>query len=254
MITGGVHAALLIIGLIPLTSAIHEQAQEQYVIPIEFAEFAQSSDEGLEATSDVLIPEEKPVVEEHTEEVAIEEFSEIEVEEEMVEEVETPLESEVLDEVEEIEASTAASEAEAAVEPESTRGQEATASEGEVQGADTEGNDNGQNGLDGDGVITRKIIHREDITAAAHESGVIVVDVCIDRKGKILFARNNGEKTTIENVEMVRHALDIASDYRFETDYSAALKECGSLTFVFDIEKESEGVWLQDAEAYVVNE
>ena len=83
---------------------------------------------------------------------------------------------------------------------------------------------------------------------------MIVVDVCIDRQGKILFARNNGEETTIENMEMVRHALDIASNYRFETDYSAALRECGSLTFVFDIEKGEEGIWLQDAEAYVANE
>ncbi len=254
MITGGVHAALLIIGLIPLTASIQEQAQEQYVIPIEFAEFAQSSDEGLEATSDILIPEEKPVVEEVSEEVAIEEFSETEVEEEIIEEIETTQESEVTEDVAEVEASTADSEAEAEVDPESTGGQEATADAGEVQGADSDGSENGQNGLDGDGVITRKIIHREDITAAAHESGVIVVDVCIDRRGKILFARNNPEETTIDNMEMVRHALDIASNYRFETDYSAALRECGTLTFVFDIEKGAEGIWLQDAEAYVGSE
>ena len=53
-ITGGFHAAILLLGLVPLTREImKDDAYAEYVIPIEFAEFAQSSDEGLKAESEV---------------------------------------------------------------------------------------------------------------------------------------------------------------------------------------------------------
>jgi len=251
VITGAVHAAILLFGLIPLASAWQEAAPQEYAIPIEFAEFAQSNDEGLKSTSEVFAEISKPVVEEVLEEVDLveeevkEEVSQVEevVEEvvsEITEEIESPLEASET----EIEGSDSETTAEA--------GQNETNELGETEGNDVSGEDEGQNGLDGDGVITRQIIHRSNISQAAYESGKIVIDVCIDRRGKILTASNNADGTDIADMDMVRDVLDLVTDYRFETDYSAALRECGSLTFVFDIES-GEG-WIEEMATYATNE
>ena len=240
-ITVIVHAVLLIIGLLPLTSSIvfEQEGETQYVIPIEFAEFAQSSDEGLQAKSPVPDPEHKPVVEQEEVEPDIVEAEVIEEVAQVTEEVE-PIESEIVEEVvDEVAASedTQVNNDEASA---SEGGTNATLADGPTEGSDTAGDSDGQSGLDGDGVITRKIIYRQDISQVAFENGVIVVDICIDRQGKVMTAANNSENTTVEDMEMIRQALYLTTGYRFETDYSAAKRECGSLTFIFDIEGDME--------------
>ena len=40
---------------------------------------------------------------------------------------------------------------------------------------------------------------------------------------------------------MVRDVLNLVTAYRFETDYSAALRECGSITFIFDVDNGGKG-------------
>ena len=253
LITAGVHLAILVLGLIPLASSVQRVEEDFYSIPIEFAEFAQSSHEGAKATSDVLIEQTKPVVEEETPEAEITEYSEEDISEiEPVAEIDTP--SDITEEQQEVTSTDAVQETHDTPPSSSDGGQMATAEQGEPGGADSAGENDGNKGLDGDGVITRMIVHREDIAAAAIESGIIVVDVCIDRAGKILTAKNNASLTTIDNMDMVRHAMGIAASYRFETDYSAALRECGSLTFVFDIETDTDRITLQNPGVYVVND
>ncbi len=251
IITGIVHTAILLLGLIPMASALQKPAEAEYVIPIEFAEFAQSSDEGLMATSEEIIETTKPVVEKELEEVdiveeeTVEEISQVEeVTEEIVSEVAEEVESEVVASETEIEGSEAETTAEA--------GQNETSESGETAGNDVVGTDEGQNGLDGDGVITRRIIYRSNISEAAYESGKIMVDVCIDRQGKILTVANNAEGTDISDMDMVRDVLDLVTDYRFEVDYSATLRECGTLTFVFDIETDE--MWVEEMASYAANE
>ena len=248
-ITGGFHAAILLLGLLPITRDImkHESFDE-YSVPIEFAEFAQSSDEGLMAASEVVVEETKPVTEQETEEVDIVNDETIEDVAQLTEEVEE-IQSDVVDEASE---EVVASETEEANQDEVTAaeaGQEATAEEGNTLGNDIAGEDEGQSGLDGDGVITRQVIYRANISEAAYESGQIVVDICINRQGKILTAANNTDNTTIDDMRMVRDVLELVTRYRFETDYSAALRECGRITFIFDVDNEGMG-WSDAVEAY----
>ena len=245
--------AILIFGLVPLTSAVIDQASDyEFAVPIDFAEFAQSSDEGLLATSEETIQEVKPVVEQVTEEVDI-------VEEEVIEEVsEVPEATEELvsEIVEEVTEEVVADESEidgASEESSAIGGQDMTQEEGPNEGTDAEGDDEGQTGLDGDGVITRKIIYRADIGQAAFESGKIVVDVCIDRAGRILTVANNADSTTIENMDMVRDVLHLVADYRFENDYTAALRECGRISFIFDVDNGGEG-WSDAVASYAASE
>jgi hypothetical protein len=241
MISVAVHGALLLLALIPMASQIDidDDPDSEYVIPIEFAEFSQSSEEGLQAKSPVDHTEHKPVTEEKELEPDIVEVEEVDEVAQLTEEVE-PVESEIIEEeaqeVVAAEDEAVSDDAEAATEG----GTESTLADGPVEGMDDAGEDIGQNGLDGDGVITRKIIYRQDITQAAKHTGMIVVDICIDRRGKVLTARNNTVETTIQDMDMVREALSLTVGYRFETDYSAARRECGSLTFIFEIEGDTE--------------
>lgn len=241
LISMAVHGGLLLLALIPMAAHIEidNDADSEYVIPIEFAEFSQSSEEGLQAKSPQKDTEHKPVTEEKQLEPDIVEAEEVQDVAQVTEEVQ-PVQSEVIEEeVQEVEASedeVVSDDAEAAAEG----GSESTLAEGPVEGTDVAGEAMGQEGLDGDGVITRQIIYRQDIAQAADYSGVIVVDICIDRQGKVMTARNNEDKTTIRDMDTVRKALSLSVGYRFETDYTAARRECGSLTFIFDIEGETQ--------------
>ncbi len=248
LISFGVHSSILLLAMIPMASQLHVEFTEEqiYEIPIEFAEFAQSNDEGLKAASEVRDPEVKPVIEEHQEEPDVIEAEIVSDVAQITEEAE-PVESEIITEtIEEVVASedNVTGEAE---ETASDGGSDATLADGNSQGTDSEGDDEGQTGLDGNGVITRRVIHREDITKAAQYSGIIAVNLCIDRRGYVTAVAKNEERTTITDSDIIRRALNIAAGYRFEVDYSAAKRECGMLTFVFEIDEDIE-------EAYVVVE
>jgi hypothetical protein len=248
LISFGVHSTILMLAMIPMASQLHEEISEEpiYEIAIDFAEFAQSSDEGLKAASPVRDTEVKPVIEEHQVEPDVIEAEKVSDVTQITEEAE-PVESEIIEETtEEVVAAedNITGEAEEAA---SSGGSDATLADGNSQGTDIEGDDEGQTGLDGNGVITRRVIHREDITKAAEYSGIIAVNLCIDRRGYVVSVAKNAERTTITDSDIIRRALNIAAGYRFEVDYSAAKRECGVLTFVFEIDEDIE-------EAYVVVE
>ena len=248
LISIGVHSAILLAALIPMASQLHVDITEEpyYEIPIEFAQFAKAGDKGLKAASPVRDLEVKPVIEEQKDEPDVVEAEKVSDVPQITEEVE-PVESEIVDETTEEVIASEDNQVGDADEAASAGGSDATLAEGDSQGTDDAGNDEGQSGLDGDGVITRRVIHREDITKAAEYSGVIAVDLCIDRRGYVISVAKNGERTTITDSDIIRRALNIAAGYRFEVDYSAAKRECGILTFVFEIDEDIE-------EAYVVVE
>ena len=116
-------------------------------------------------------------------------------------------------------------------------GSDATNIEGDQEGTEAEGEEDGLAGLDGDGILTRKIIYREDITQVAEQSGIIAVNVCIDRKGTVTHTKYNEEHTTITDFDLIKRALYIAAAYRFEVDHTAPRRECGMMTFIFDVQK-----------------
>ena len=240
----GVHLGLIALGLIPFASQIDytEDFDEMLIVPVVFAENQESSSsssstseaEAIKEIAETTVEEvvEETVIEEIIEEVIVEEESPVEAEPEVIEEPQEIIEAEEEAEIEEV--------AETSEETAGTAEEEA---EDSGTGGTADG-DSAGDGAEADGVITRKIIHREDIAEAADHSGTIVVDICIDRRGRILTVMNNGDLTTIKDVDMIRKALEIATMYRFETDFEAAKRECGSLTFIFDVESDTEDVRL----------
>lgn len=229
------HVSILALGFLPFAAQqIEEKQVEMQVIPIRFAEFASQS-EGLQSKSPKVIEEVRPVNEEPKETVGSDTPEPAEEPVPVTEEVET--ESDVVEEtVNEVEASENSEEVEAE-EASAQGGFDATITEGNAEGSSAEGDKSGSNGIDGDGVITRKIIYREDISKVAHKNGKIVLNLCIDRFGRIREMKYNEEESTIYDTGMVREAMDVAVHYRFEKDFNAAVRECGKLTFIFDVEK-----------------
>jgi hypothetical protein len=198
LITIGVHSAIFLAAMIPVATQLDLTIEEEsaYVIPIEFAEFASSSKEGLKAASPVRDPEVKPVVDASEAEPDVIESETLSDVAQMIEEVE-PVESEIIEETtEDVAAAEAQIEGDADI-VSSAGGSDATLEDGNSQGTDASGDDEGQSGLDGDGVITRKVIHREDVTRVAEYNGTIAIDVCIDRRGYVISVAKNAEGTTI---------------------------------------------------------
>ena len=48
----------------------------------------------------------------------------------------------------------------------------------------------------------------------------------------------NKEASTIKSMDVIRKAMEVAQQYRFEKDYTAPEKQCGKLSFIFEIEAE----------------
>ena len=124
-------------------------------------------------------------------------------------------------------------------------GGSATAGEGD-SGSSTSGNsntdgkaDSGDGGMDfsGNGILTRRIIKRGNAKKLAKEEGVIIVNVCVNKKGRMIYAKYNEEESTIDTPALIDDAQNTALEYRFEKDYSAPPKQCGKMTFIFEIEE-----------------
>lgn len=112
--------------------------------------------------------------------------------------------------------------------PASTIGEDGTAStEGEVDGA---GESSVGSVFGGDGVITRAVVFRPALDDVIVENGTVVLDVCINQRGRVTKVRYNAERSTIHDLDVVRNAQAKAKDYRFEVDRTAPRLECGRLT------------------------
>lgn len=253
----GLHLGILLISFMPFAAKMHEELilddtveyEVYYEIPVEFGQFANAGEEGKKAASPNEDPEVKPVVHDEQKAPAIHEAEKISEETQAEEQPTETIESDVTD----AESETEVLAAEQTVEGDGTEttspgGSDASAIEGNSEGTAAEGDGDGINGDDGDGVISRRIIYREDITQVAELSGTISIDLCIDRRGHVISVAKNAERTTITDSDIVRKALDIAARYRFETNYSAARRECGTLTFIFDIDEDVQQVYVSGNE------
>ena len=96
----------------------------------------------------------------------------------------------------------------------------------------------GNNGMDfsGDGLLTRPIVHRADVKKITKENGKIVINVCVARSGRVVFAQFNEDDSSITTSSLIRDALQTAKEYRFERDYTLPNKQCGKLTFIFKVD------------------
>jgi len=171
------------------------------------------------------------LTEDVNEDITVEEVPEIEVEEVVlekpVEKVEEPT-HEVVEEVVEVE------NAKPAVEVGDNEKNDSEAGEGD-EGEKMTGKKLGKMDFDGEGVFGRKVIHRADVKKITEKEGKVVINLCINKEGFVTHVAFNRESSNIDDSEYVKRAMDVASDYLFEKDFSAPDTQCGKLTFIFHI-------------------
>ena len=110
--------------------------------------------------------------------------------------------------------------------------------DGSADEADNGTANEGNNGMDfsGDGLLNRPVIYRADVKKLTKEEGKIVVNICVSRSGRVVYAKYNEEESTITTTTIIRKAVATAQKYKFKRDSSLPNKQCGKLTFIFEIE------------------
>lgn len=241
----GIHVAILALGFLPLATRMPAPETIEYEMEIgflEYPEIKEAGSEGLQARSEVYHPEPEPTTDFPEKDPVPVEDNET-VEEVTIAEEVSEIESEVVSEVETDVVASSSSDNGKDEETHGDGGGSGSPIKGNQDGGAMAGDGGAGDGLEGDGIITRRIIYREDISRMAKENGKIVLNICINRDGKVESVAYNREKTTITDKDLIRQASEIASRYRFETKYSAPRKECGQLTFIFRIEEPINPVW-----------
>ena len=241
----GIHMGILLLGFLPLAHKMATVEPKEYIMEIgyqELPEIQQSGSEGLQARSPIYneqpepttdSPEKDPIPVEETEPV-----KEITVAEDVSE-----IESEVVTESETDVVASESSDHGSDAETHGDGGGSGSPLEGDQDGGAMAGDGTNGDGLEGDGIITRKIVYHEDIGRIAKVNGRIVLDICINRQGKVEYVAYNADKTTIMDKEIIRKATEIAARYRYEANYSAPKRECGQLTFIFTIQQPVKMLW-----------
>lgn len=87
-------------------------------------------------------------------------------------------------------------------------------------------------GIDFDGKINRPVKHREDFKGIAKKDGRIVISLCINRDGKVIYAKANRTKSSYKDSGTLRMAESIVKKNRYERDYTAAERQCGTYTYI----------------------
>src|SRR5690606_11865552 len=87
----------------------------------------------------------------------------------------------------------------------------------------------------GDGLFKRKVITRANVAQIAVSEGKIVVNLCVDRSGKVVFAQHDPRHSSIRDKGILAKAKECAKRYVFDQDQSAPKEQCGRLTFIFEI-------------------
>jgi hypothetical protein len=97
----------------------------------------------------------------------------------------------------------------------------------------------GDDGMDfsGNGIFGRRVTYRANVKKLAQEEGKIVVNLCVNRVGRVVYAENNEDLSTIKTKSLIQKTINATKKYRFDKDYTANEKECGKLTFIFELDK-----------------
>jgi hypothetical protein len=89
----------------------------------------------------------------------------------------------------------------------------------------------------GDGLFDRQVIEHANIAQIATQPGKVVINLCVDQLGKVVFAQYDVPNSSIKDKAIVAKAELLAKQYVFVEDPSAPREECGRLTFIFEIKK-----------------
>ena len=186
----GLHAVLLILGFLPFAHQIVKEAPKEYVIEFGYEEapqFVDSGSEGLQARSPVFNEEPEPTTDKEMDNPAPVEETDPVRETTIAKDVSEVTSDVVTDSDTEISASESNGNGTDA-ETHAEGGGEGSPIYGNQQGAANAGDGGGGDGLEGNGIITRRVIYREDISKAAKVNGKIVLDICINRQGRVEYA------------------------------------------------------------------
>ncbi len=235
----GVHAGLLLLGLLPIAHQIAKVEPKEYFVELGYQEIpqvVQSGSEGLQARSPIYNEQPEPTTDKPTKDpVPVEETQPV-TETTVAKDV-SEVQSDVVTKDDTEVTATENNGNGADAETHADGGGEGSPIPGDQQGAATAGNGGGGDGLEGTGIITRRVIYREDISTIAKINGKVVLNICINRQGRVVYAGYDPDKTTITDHDIIMQATDLALKYRFEEKYSAPMKECGQLTFIFSIDE-----------------
>lgn len=97
--------------------------------------------------------------------------------------------------------------------------------------------DAGPGTFDGNGLLTRKVIRRANVESIIKNTGKIVINLCVNQDGKVIFSKADKKESTITSRSILKRAEITAAKYRYEKDYTVAERQCGKLSFVVKIEK-----------------
>lgn len=120
------------------------------------------------------------------------------------------------------------------------------AGEGSQGSSDTgDSNSDGQgefgsdgDGFDGDGLLTRKVIYRANIKDVVQQSGKIAVNLCVNQKGDVVWAKPDPRSSTLKAKHILDAAIATIKKYKYEEDFSVAEKQCGRFVFVIKMDEE----------------
>lgn len=261
------HTALLVIGLFPFLSNIQppEPPQMNNVIVMDFTDFTPASKEGAKpkaakkaekkkAKAKKAVPKAKPMPKPKPAPKTPKKKTMTEPSPEppvapAPKEKEAPKET-VIDKPQPVEDTPAPVDMEADAE-------EAEEDEAETASADTKTSDAKESGtgtgntgtgkLDrgknwgetaGEGIFSRRVTYRADVKKITKKEGKIVVELCINNGGRVVYAKADKAASTIKDNDVIRKAVHLTTKYKFEPDSTAPKKQCGKMTYIFDIEKE----------------
>ena len=81
---------------------------------------------------------------------------------------------------------------------------------------------------------SRTLKSKPILQAESKERGMVVIDICIDRAGKVVTATPQ-KIVNITDKQVIEKCIACTKLYKFETDLSAPEQECGSVTFKFSV-------------------
>ena len=77
----------------------------------------------------------------------------------------------------------------------------------------------------------RKILYRAPLQDTSAQTGIVVVELCVNRRGKVLSATYIPKGSTTADEQLVQLAVNNAREWRFA--HSKKKKQCGTINFNF---------------------
>jgi outer membrane biosynthesis protein TonB len=84
------------------------------------------------------------------------------------------------------------------------------------------------------GLMYRKVISRPSMTVRSDIEGKVVIEVCVDRLGKVIDATIKTKNTTATDAGLIERSLNYARQYKYESKEDAPERQCGYISFIYE--------------------